>query len=120
MDVVFAISGHRKVSEEEVLNSYTFRQASALCEHIMRDRFLVVSEVLKSFGGGAKKPSSSPPKDTRRKAPGRPNTLPSFYKVRPGARVSIVDLDGPMEALQPFLGKKALNRAVFTERANAR
>jgi hypothetical protein len=105
MDLVFGISGHRKIPETEVVNSYTHRQAMLLAEHLVRDKFAVASEVLSAFGG---KEPSDPAKDSPPTKATRKRGLPSWYRARPGSRV--IDLDGPMSELAPFLGKSALRR----------
>jgi len=76
----------------------------ALVGYIIKDKFAVVAEVLKSF-----KPSSKPSSPTHpsSQASGR---LPSWYKPSSNARTRIVDLDGPMEGLTPYLGKGKVKR----------
>ncbi len=112
MDLVFGISGQRKISEAEVVNSYTYRQALQLAEHIVKERFMVASEILGAFHGRGPKPSQSSP---RNPAP-KQCRLPSWYRARPGSTPHVVDLDGPMSALAPFLGKGALKRGVAPQR----
>jgi len=104
--MLFAISGHRKISEAEVVNSYTHRQAMLLIEHIVKDRFMVASELVAAFGGKQKQDSHHSPSPNA--APRMKRGLPSWYRAKPGSRV--VDLDGPMGELAPFLGKGALRR----------
>lgn len=105
--MVFAISGHRKIPEAEVVNSYTHRQAMMLVEHLIKDRFMVASELVAAFGG-RQKPDSRQPSSSPQAAPRRSRGLPSWYRARPGSRV--VDLDGPMSDLAPYLGRGALRR----------
>lgn len=104
--MVFAISGHRKIPEAEVVNSYTHRQAMLLVGHIVRDRFMVASELVSVFGGRQKQDPSQP--SSPRAAPRGSRGLPSWYRARPGSRV--IDLDGPMSELAPYLGRSALRR----------
>lgn len=104
--MLFAIGGHRKISEVEVANGYTHRQAMLLVEHIIKDRFMVANELVAAFGGRQKQDPSQP--SSPHAAPRRTRGLPSWYRARPGSRV--VDLDGPMGELAPFLGKGALRR----------
>ena len=103
--MIFAISGHRKISEFDVANTYTYSQAMSLCVFLMKDRFLVVTELLKSFNSksGSQKTSSNQSSVVGSK-------LPSWYIPRKNARLSVVDLDGPMSAIQPFLGKSRIRR----------
>jgi len=112
MDLVFGISGQRKISEAEVANSYTHRQALQLAEYIMKERFMVASEILGAFHGKGPKPNKSSPHSP---SP-RSCRLPSWYRTRPGSKSHVVDLDGPMSALAPFLGKNALKRGVAPQR----
>lgn len=83
----------------EVVNAYTYRQAVSLIQFIVRDKFAVVTEILKSFGPMKKpSPSTSP-------SPRAGCRLPSWYRPKQGARIRVVDLDGPMSDLMPYVGK---------------
>lgn len=98
------MSGHRGISEHEVVNSYTYRQATALVEYLVREKFMVVTEVASAFFG-KQKPNQPTP------TPAPPNRgLPSWYQPRANARIKVVDLDGPMASLQPYLGKGAVRK----------
>lgn len=112
MDLVFGISGQRRISEAEVVNSYTYRQALQLAGHITRDRFMVASEVIGAFSGRHPKPDHRSPQNPTPRRCG----LPSWYRARPGSTPHVVDLDGPMSALAPFLGKSALRKGVAPQR----
>lgn len=91
------------MSEEQVVNKYTYRQAIAMCEFIIKEKFAVVAAIASSFGGKKSKDISS--KSVQSKSLSR--GLPSWYK--PKSRNSlIVDLDGPMESLNPYLGKNKI------------
>lgn len=117
MDLVFVVCGHRKMSEVEVVNEYSHRQAMMLAEHVVKDRFMVASELLGAFGGSGKQGSThhpSPPSPGGRRKRG----LPSWYRAKPGSRV--VDLDGPMSELAPYLGKGALKRGGTGLKSNGR
>lgn len=95
MDLIFAISGHRGISESEVVNSYTYRQAIDLCAYLAKDKFLVVSELLSAFSGSSKGSS---------KKSGSRSTVPKWFKQRAGKRYNVIDLDGPMENIEPYVG----------------
>lgn len=86
------------------MNTYTYRQAMTLIGYIIKDKYAVLSEVLKSFN-----PSSKPSSSTSPSSPAGCR-LPSWYKPRSNARVRVVDLDGPMEGLTPYLGKGKVKR----------
>jgi hypothetical protein len=98
------VSGHRGISEHEVVNSYTYRQAITLVEYLVREKFMVVTEVATAFFSKQKpdQPSSTP-------APSK-SVLPSWYQPRSNARIKVIDLDGPMAALQPYIGKSAVRK----------
>jgi hypothetical protein len=87
------------------VNSYTYRQAMSLVNYIVRDKFAVVSELLKSFN-----PSIKPSMSSTHPSPQAGGRLPSWYKPRSNARIRVVDLDGPIEGLTPFLGKGKVRR----------
>jgi hypothetical protein len=83
----------------EVVNAYTYRQAMSLVNYIIKDKFAVIAEVLKSFDSSSKpSPSTSP-------SPRAGCRLPSWYRPKQGARIRVVDLDGPMSDLMPYVGK---------------
>jgi hypothetical protein len=113
MDLVFGISGQRGISEAEVVNSYTYRQALLLAEHITKEKFMVASEIMGAFRGRRSKPDKSSPQNP---APSK-CSLPSWYRTRSGSTPHVVDLDGPMSALVPFLGKSALRKGVAPQRS---
>jgi hypothetical protein len=81
----------------------------SLVEFIVRDKFAIVTEILKSFNSKQKPSSSNSPSQS---AGGR---LPSWYKPRQGARVHVVDLDGPMSSLAPYVGKGKIARGRKTK-----
>lgn len=101
---MLAVCGHFKITEAEAVNAYSHRQALLVAEHVVRDRFMVASELLDAFGGQRKQDSAR----HNAPAPRRGARLPSWYRARPGSRV--VDLDGPLSELAPYLGKGALKR----------
>lgn len=94
------VANIRATDEIELANRFTFRQLAHVCEVHIQDKFMVAMELAKVFTG-------------RKTKSGKSKGLPSSYSWfqykprRPGKLRSMqhVDLDGPMEALRPFLGK---------------
>jgi hypothetical protein len=96
-----------------VVNTYTYRQAISLAAFIVKDKFMVVSEMMSAVSkGSVEKPSSHPTSSQTHNA----NKLPGWYRARPGARMSVVDLDGPIENLQPYLGKGRVRRGAINRK----
>lgn len=91
------------MSEEQVVNKYTYRQAIAMCEFIIKEKFAVVAAIASSFSG--KKPKDISSNSVRPKSHG----LPSWYKPT-SKNARVVDLDGPMDSLKPYLGKNVIRK----------
>jgi len=113
-DAVTLVANLRHTTEHRVVNDYTYRQIERVVGTHIKDKFMVVSAIMGEVenkdrgnepGGGA---------DGERKGGRKPRRLPAWYnpKYRPGVRVkrNVVDLDGPMARLAPYVGHGAINR----------
>jgi hypothetical protein len=118
------VANARRTTEFRVANDYTYRQVMHIMATYVRDKFLVVNEIVKSLGGkssGDRPPARvrAPEKTSEKGHQAGSRSLPSWYqqKVRydpRGRRIKqfnkVVDLDGPMRSLQPYLGKGKIRR----------
>ena len=89
------VSVWRNMTELEFANRYTYRDLQHMGATYFKDRMLVVSSVASGLKGSLK-----PGKDQKTGA--TKGRLPSWFQGKPGAKV--VDLDGPIEALMPYVG----------------
>lgn len=78
-----------------MVNSMTYSQFGHVVAAYLKDKMFVVSTVAAGLGDGKK--SGKAPRRAGK------NTVPNWMraKMRPGANV--VDLDGPLENLRPFV-----------------
>lgn len=79
------------MTEYEAANTYTYRQGFAIAEFYIKDKFAVVEQMVKAFSMGMKGNSGGRVK----------RSLPSWYK---GRRGHVVDLDGPLSEIMPYVG----------------
>ena len=116
LEVLTIVANLRHTTEDEVANGYTYRQIEHIAGTYVRDRFIVVEEVARVLlgdkapvvpkagdGDGAEAPAFR----TKRR-------VPSWFRprYRPGVRMqrNVVDLDGPMEEIAPYVGKGKLEK----------
>jgi len=127
IEMLTVVANARQTTEFRVANDYTYRQVMHIMATYVRDKFLVLNEVFRGLGGKSPKgghPRAGAGASTGAQVPkeGRQTGtrgLPEWYqqKVRydpRGRRVKqfnkVVDLDGPMRSLQPYLGKGKIRR----------
>lgn len=122
-EILTTIANLRGSTEYRVAQDYTYPQALHIAETYMKDRMMVVRQVSKTFGGGKDKKvidtSGQQEKAERSEGPVRatgtdsrglyPWYDPPYRSGRGGRKRrtvhKVVPLDGPMETLEPYMGK---------------
>ena len=95
------------------MNEFIYRQIEHIATTYIKDKFVVVAEVakmlFKSSDKSSRVPQSSGRDSSKTKRSGKVCGLPDWYrpKYRAGVRMirNVVDLDGPLQTLAPYLGK---------------
>lgn len=122
--MISTVANLRTTTEHRIANDYTYRQLQHIAVTYAKDRFMVVGEIMRIVTGSMSKTdktktvanavkeglgeSSTVPKADAR-------GLPPWFRprYRPGSRNignHIVNLDGPMQRLAPFVGKGKLKK----------
>lgn len=94
MTLISTIANLRGITENEAVNSYTYKQATHIGTTYLKDRlmsFTVIGEVLKGMDGSDKK-NECVRSDSKKKG------LPHW--VVPKGKYNVVDLDGPINLIQ--------------------
>jgi hypothetical protein len=94
---VVLVANLRCREEARVANDMTYRQLLHVCGVHLKDKFMLFEQVARAFTGD-KFAGNGQSAGKRRK-------LPDWYKKTGRGRVKVVDVDGPMEELKPYLGK---------------
>jgi hypothetical protein len=107
MEMVTTVATVRGVTEQRVVNDYTYRQAQHVGMTYLRDRMLVmeaINDALAGIGGEKEDDVQKTQKTSRKRSTKRKRGLPSWFSPR-GKHV-VVDLDGDMDLLKPYIGKR--------------
>lgn len=104
MELVTTIANIRGMSERQVVNTFTHRQINHIGETYLRDRTLVMNLVGEALSGigeekGKIEVGADEAKKLSRASAGR---LPTWFM--PKNKGPVVDLDGPMSSIKPFVG----------------
>ncbi len=119
IDLLTLVANARGTTERRVANDYTHEQIMHITKIYIKDRLLVLDTIAKQFGSkrGA---SGNASNDRPASRGGRAKFFgPDYVKgrMRHGRdKVNYVDLDGPMEKLTPYLGKKKVVKGKIIRR----
>jgi hypothetical protein len=129
-EVLTGVANIRSTTELRIANDYTYRQIMHIGMVYLKDKFMVLGEVARALGAkdagakdvGAKRTPRKPPAPKPPRKKKGATALPSWYRkpfrVDPRTGRSrrthhrVVDLDGPMSQLEPYLGKDKIRRPV--------